>query len=144
VDTPDEPVSALRADLGRVAANLLAELLQEDDVVGIAWGRTVNAMTVALSDIKRCTIVQMTGDSPAPRSATMRSNSSAECPKSPVERPTRSMPHSCSTTRPRPNQSAAKPRSPKLSAGTTESISQSFRSALGTHGVSAVRQHHST
>jgi len=61
VDTPDEPVSALRADLGRLAANLLAELLQEDDVVGIAWGRTVNAMTAALSDIKRCSIVQMTG-----------------------------------------------------------------------------------
>jgi DNA-binding transcriptional regulator LsrR (DeoR family) len=51
VDTPDEPVSTLRADLGRVAANLLAELVQEDDVVGIAWGRTVNAMTT----------VQMTG-----------------------------------------------------------------------------------
>jgi DNA-binding transcriptional regulator LsrR (DeoR family) len=61
VDTPDEPVSTLRADLGRVAANLLAELVQEDDVVGIAWGRTVNAMTAALNEIKRCSIVQMTG-----------------------------------------------------------------------------------
>jgi DNA-binding transcriptional regulator LsrR (DeoR family) len=39
----------------------LAELVQEDDVVGIAWGRTVNAMTAALSEIKRCSIVQMTG-----------------------------------------------------------------------------------
>jgi DNA-binding transcriptional regulator LsrR (DeoR family) len=35
--------------------------VQEDDVVGIAWGRTVNAMTAALSEIKRCSIVQMTG-----------------------------------------------------------------------------------
>jgi DNA-binding transcriptional regulator LsrR (DeoR family) len=61
VDTPDEPVSALRADLGRVAANLLAEIVQDGDVVGIAWGRTVNAMTAALGDIKRCSIVQMTG-----------------------------------------------------------------------------------
>jgi DNA-binding transcriptional regulator LsrR (DeoR family) len=60
VDTADEPVSTLQADLGRVAANLLAELVQEDDVVGIAWGRTVNAMTAALSDIKRCSIVQVT------------------------------------------------------------------------------------
>ena len=63
VDTADEPVSALRADLGRVAANLLAELVQEDDVVGIAWGRPVNAMTAALSDVKRCSIVQITGSS---------------------------------------------------------------------------------
>jgi DNA-binding transcriptional regulator LsrR (DeoR family) len=60
VDTADEPVSTLQADLGRVAANLLAELVQEDDVVGIAWGRTVNAMTAALSDIKRCSILQVT------------------------------------------------------------------------------------
>ena len=61
VDTPDESVLTMRADLGRVAAGLLAELVQEDDVVGIAWGRTVNAMTAALTGIKRCSIVQMTG-----------------------------------------------------------------------------------
>jgi DNA-binding transcriptional regulator LsrR (DeoR family) len=61
VDTPDEPVATLRAHLGRVAANLLVERVQEDDVVGIAWGRTVNAMTAALTEIKRCSIVQMTG-----------------------------------------------------------------------------------
>jgi DNA-binding transcriptional regulator LsrR (DeoR family) len=39
----------------------LAQLVQEDDVVGIAWGRTVNAMTAALSELKRCSIVQMAG-----------------------------------------------------------------------------------
>jgi DNA-binding transcriptional regulator LsrR (DeoR family) len=61
VDSPDEPVSTLRAELGRVAAGLLAELVQEDDVVGIAWGRTVNAITAALTGLKRCSIVQMTG-----------------------------------------------------------------------------------
>ena len=61
VDTPDEPITALRADLGRVAANLLTEIVAEDDVVGIAWGRTVNAMTSALTRINRCSIVQMTG-----------------------------------------------------------------------------------
>jgi DNA-binding transcriptional regulator LsrR (DeoR family) len=53
-------VSTLRDGLGGVAANLLAELVQEDDIVGIACGRTVNAMTAALSDIKRCSIVPMT------------------------------------------------------------------------------------
>jgi DNA-binding transcriptional regulator LsrR (DeoR family) len=45
--------------LSRRAASRSA-LVQEDDLVGIAWGRTVNAMTAALSDIKRCSIVQMT------------------------------------------------------------------------------------
>jgi len=61
VDTPDEPVEHLRADLGRVAAGLVAEVVNEGDVVGIAWGRTVNAMTDNLADIRRCSIVQMTG-----------------------------------------------------------------------------------
>ncbi len=64
VDTPDQPVTALRADLGRVAANLLTEIVSEDDVVGVAWGRTVKAMSTALTRIRRCSIVQMTGALP--------------------------------------------------------------------------------
>ena len=61
VDSPDEPLDTLRTDLGRVAASLVTELVQEDDVVGIAWGRTLSAMTAELTQLKPCTIVQLTG-----------------------------------------------------------------------------------
>jgi DNA-binding transcriptional regulator LsrR (DeoR family) len=61
VDTPDEPLATLRADLGRVAASLVTERVQDDDVVGIAWGRTLSAMAAELKQLKPCTIVQLTG-----------------------------------------------------------------------------------
>lgn len=61
VDTPDEPLTTLRADLGRVAASLVTELVQDDDVLGIAWGRTLSAMAAELTQLKPCTIVQLTG-----------------------------------------------------------------------------------
>jgi DNA-binding transcriptional regulator LsrR (DeoR family) len=51
----------LRRDLGLVAANLLSEVVTADDVVGIAWGRTLDAMTASLSSIAPCTVVQITG-----------------------------------------------------------------------------------
>jgi DNA-binding transcriptional regulator LsrR (DeoR family) len=51
----------LRHDLGLVAANLLSEVVTADDVVGIAWGRTLDAMTASLSSIAPCTVVQITG-----------------------------------------------------------------------------------
>jgi DNA-binding transcriptional regulator LsrR (DeoR family) len=55
-DGPD-----LRRDLGLVAANLLSEVVTADDVVGIAWGRTLDAMTASLPSIAPCTVVQITG-----------------------------------------------------------------------------------
>ncbi len=61
VDIPDKPVLAMRTQLGRVTANLLREIVEEGDVVGVSWGRSVNAMTSALTEVKRCSIVQLTG-----------------------------------------------------------------------------------
>lgn len=61
VDIPDEPELAMRTQLGRVTANLLREIVEEGDVVGVSWGRSVNAMTSALTEVKRCSIVQLTG-----------------------------------------------------------------------------------
>jgi DNA-binding transcriptional regulator LsrR (DeoR family) len=61
VDTPDEPVESLRAELGRVAADLLFEIVEEDAVVGLGWGRTLNAMTASLRQLRRCAVVQLTG-----------------------------------------------------------------------------------
>jgi DNA-binding transcriptional regulator LsrR (DeoR family) len=61
VDTPDEPEESLRAHLGEVSAGLLSEIVEDGDVLGIAWGRTIQAMTGALTQLARCTVVQLTG-----------------------------------------------------------------------------------
>ena len=61
LDTPDDPSSQLRADLGQVAAALLSEIAGPNDVIGLAWGRTLGAMTAALGDLPRCAVVQLTG-----------------------------------------------------------------------------------
>lgn len=65
VDTPDEPESGLRSSLGRVAAGMLVELVGDDDVVGVAWGRTLHAMAAQLNRLRRCSVVQLTGALPA-------------------------------------------------------------------------------
>jgi len=61
VDTPDDPPAQLRTDLGQVAADLLSEIAGPNDVIGLAWGRTLVAMTTALADLPRCAVVQLTG-----------------------------------------------------------------------------------
>ncbi len=61
VDTPDEPEESLRAHLGEVTAGLLTEIVEEGDILGIAWGRTLQAMTAALTRLAPCTVVQLTG-----------------------------------------------------------------------------------
>lgn len=57
----DGPDTFLRQDLGQVAASLLTEVVTAEDVVGIAWGRTLDAMTGSLTSIAPCTVVQITG-----------------------------------------------------------------------------------
>jgi len=61
VATSDEPEESLRSHLGAVAAGLLSELVQESDVIGIAWGRTIDATVGALQTLAPCTVVQLTG-----------------------------------------------------------------------------------
>jgi DNA-binding transcriptional regulator LsrR (DeoR family) len=61
VTTPHEPEQVLRAHLGEIAAHLLGEIVEEDDVLGISWGRTLNVMTASLTTLARCTVVQLTG-----------------------------------------------------------------------------------
>ncbi|HEX3782648.1 MAG TPA: sugar-binding domain-containing protein [Pseudonocardiaceae bacterium] len=55
-DTP-----TLRRAVGSAAAALLSEIVSEEDVLGVAWGRTLDAMAAALTTLARCPIVQMTG-----------------------------------------------------------------------------------
>lgn len=56
-----EDTPTLRSALGRAAADLLAETLREEDVLGIAWGRTIDQMAQASKNLPSCTVVQMTG-----------------------------------------------------------------------------------
>lgn len=48
-------------NLGEVAADLLGELVNEGDVLGLAWGRSTIHMAAALHHLPPCTVVQLTG-----------------------------------------------------------------------------------
>ncbi len=48
-------------NLGEVAADLLGELVNEGDVLGLAWGRSTINMAAALDRLPPCTVVQLTG-----------------------------------------------------------------------------------
>jgi DNA-binding transcriptional regulator LsrR (DeoR family) len=61
VDTLEEDPGALRAQLGKAAADLLSEIVTPDDVLGLAWARAVTAMTEALGSLARVPVVQLTG-----------------------------------------------------------------------------------
>jgi DNA-binding transcriptional regulator LsrR (DeoR family) len=61
VDGPFADAPALRSALGRAAADLLGELVDAEDVLGVAWGQTLSAMADAVHDLPPCDIVQLTG-----------------------------------------------------------------------------------
>jgi len=57
----DPSPDSLRETLGQVAADLLTELVNESDVFGVGWGRTINATVRHLRTLAPCRVVQMTG-----------------------------------------------------------------------------------
>ncbi|MGY1593458.1 sugar-binding transcriptional regulator [Geodermatophilus sp. SYSU D00708] len=61
VDTPDDDVRSLRDHVGRAAAQLLAEITTPEDVLGLAWARSVSAMARALPRLPGVPVVQLTG-----------------------------------------------------------------------------------
>jgi DNA-binding transcriptional regulator LsrR (DeoR family) len=61
VDTPDDDAESLRGHLGRAAAQLLAEIVTPQDVLGLAWARAVSAMAQALPPLPGTPVVQLTG-----------------------------------------------------------------------------------
>jgi DNA-binding transcriptional regulator LsrR (DeoR family) len=61
VDAPEEDLVQLRTALGRVAAGLLSEIVDRDDVLGMAWSRTLNAMASSLVGLEPCAVVQLSG-----------------------------------------------------------------------------------
>lgn len=61
VATPEGDDTTLREQLGRTAAGLLTEIISEEDVLGVGWGRTLDAMADSLESLEPCNVVQMTG-----------------------------------------------------------------------------------
>lgn len=61
VDVPIQTEEELRYQLGVAAAQLLQDVVTESDVLGIGWGRTLDAVTRQLTELPPCTVVQMAG-----------------------------------------------------------------------------------
>jgi DNA-binding transcriptional regulator LsrR (DeoR family) len=61
VNAPEQDLLQLRTALGRVAAGLLGEIVQRNDVLGMAWSRTLKAMASSLVDLEPCAVVQLSG-----------------------------------------------------------------------------------
>ena len=61
VDVADQDAGAIRQQLGRAAADLLAEVLDDGDVLGLPWSRNVHAVVGALTALPRVDVVQLTG-----------------------------------------------------------------------------------
>lgn len=61
MDGPEDDDQLLRASLGRAAAELLTEIVEPGDVLGLAWARSLMAMRTSLTRLARCDVVQLTG-----------------------------------------------------------------------------------
>jgi DNA-binding transcriptional regulator LsrR (DeoR family) len=61
VDSPEDDDALLRSNLGRAGARLLTEIVHADDVLGLAWARSLMSMRSALSRLAPCSVVQLTG-----------------------------------------------------------------------------------
>jgi DNA-binding transcriptional regulator LsrR (DeoR family) len=61
VNVRDDDEGVVRAGLGAAAAALLTEIVTADDVLGLAWGRSLTAMAAAVVRLAPCEVVQLTG-----------------------------------------------------------------------------------
>jgi DNA-binding transcriptional regulator LsrR (DeoR family) len=61
VDMDDDDPGALRTRLGEVAADVLQEVVGADDVLGMAWARSLRGIGVAIQGLPGCPVVQLTG-----------------------------------------------------------------------------------
>src|SRR4051812_37229493 len=60
VDAGEDDQDGLCANLGRAAAELLTEIITAEDVLGLAWARSLMAMRTSLSRLAPCSVVQLT------------------------------------------------------------------------------------
>jgi DNA-binding transcriptional regulator LsrR (DeoR family) len=61
VDVPSDVDEVMQARLGATAADLVGEIVTDDDVLGLTSGRTLNAMARAVTKLPQCSIVQLAG-----------------------------------------------------------------------------------
>jgi DNA-binding transcriptional regulator LsrR (DeoR family) len=61
IDAPEDDEALLRTALGRAAADLLTEIVEPGDVLGLAWARSLMAMRTSLTRLPACDVVQLTG-----------------------------------------------------------------------------------
>ncbi|MEO3935878.1 sugar-binding domain-containing protein [Dermatophilaceae bacterium Soc4.6] len=64
VETAEDDPSALREVLAQAAADLLAETVTRDDVIGLAWARAVASTVTSIRSIAPAPVVQLTGSLP--------------------------------------------------------------------------------
>ena len=58
--------SPLRLRLGEEVGQVLMDLINPGDVLGLSWSRTLSGLTAALTQLPPCPIVQLTGAVPPP------------------------------------------------------------------------------
>ena len=61
VDCAEDDAHSVRANLGRAAADLLAEVVTAGDLIGLAWARCVQAMVRQARRMPQASVVQLTG-----------------------------------------------------------------------------------
>jgi DNA-binding transcriptional regulator LsrR (DeoR family) len=66
VDTDDEHLESLRVRLGAVAGEVLQEIVGPDDVLGLAWARSLRGIGNCITNLAPCPVVQLTGAQPGP------------------------------------------------------------------------------
>jgi DNA-binding transcriptional regulator LsrR (DeoR family) len=61
IDVEDDEQESLRRRLGEVAAEVLQDLVGPDDVLGLAWARSLRGIGPAIKNLAACPVVQLTG-----------------------------------------------------------------------------------
>jgi DNA-binding transcriptional regulator LsrR (DeoR family) len=61
IEGPEDDEVLLRGTLGRAAADLVTEIVEEGDVLGLSWARSLMPMRASIGQVARCDVVQLTG-----------------------------------------------------------------------------------
>ena len=61
LDVADDHPELLRTRLGAVATEVLQEIVTGDDVIGLAWARSLRGLGTSVSGLPPCPVVQLTG-----------------------------------------------------------------------------------
>lgn len=61
IDVEDDEPEVLRRRLGQVAAEVLQDVVGPDDVLGLAWARSLRGIGPAVTTMAACPVVQLTG-----------------------------------------------------------------------------------